>query len=275
MAKQLVKGREAAARPDGSGGPPLRVLIADDEADARERIRTHLAAAPDVLVVAECGDTVALGELLNATSPDVVFLDIEMPGPGIFDLLREFDRERLPAVIFVTAYEQHAIKAFTASALDYLLKPFAAARFQETLERAREAVHQRRTAQLAEQLGELAHVLRRPRAYPERLSLRQDGRVDFLKIADIEWVDAARNTVRIHAGGKSHLIRVKLSAIERRLDPRRFVRIHRSTIANMDKIKELRITAHGSYVAVVETGQCLAISRSYREALHRLLGETT
>lgn len=264
----------AAPRPaqGGPGEPPLRVLIADDEADARERIRNHLALASDVTVVAECGDTDALRHLLPATSPDLAFLDVRMPGPEVFDVLREIGVDSLPMVVFVTAYEQHALEAFTASALDFLLKPFPPQRFQASLMRARAALRQRRKANLAEQLGELVHACK-PAAYVERLPLRRNGRVSFVKTAEIEWIDAARNAVRINAGGKSHVIREKLSAIERRLDPRKFVRIHRSTIVNMDKIRELRITPQGSYVALVSSGQCLAISRSYREGLHRLLGE--
>jgi two-component system, LytTR family, response regulator len=275
MDSLLFEPHAPAARrpaPGGPGEPPLRVLIADDEADARERVRDHLALAPDVTVVAECGDTDALRHLLPATAPDLAFLDVRMPGPQVFDVLREIDRDSLPLVVFVTAYEQHALAAFTASALDYLVKPFAPERFQAALVRARSAVRQRRKALLAEQLGELVRACR-PCVYVERLPLRRNGRVSFVKTGDIEWIDAARNAVRINAGGKSHLIREKLSAIERRLDPRKFVRIHRSTIVNMDKIRELRITPQGSYVALVSSGQGLTISRSYREGLHRLLGE--
>jgi two-component system LytT family response regulator len=292
------------------GGTTLRVLIADDEADARDRLRDLLLPAAGVDVVAECGDTATLGDQLVAAAPDVAFLDIRMPGREIFAVLGELDAERLPELVFVTAHEHHALAAFSASALDYLLKPFTAERLHAALARAREAVRRRRCAQLAARLsesGELAELaelagldelaaptgptgptapaapaaggapwraIGRMPAYAERLPVRRDGVVAFVRTADIEWLDAARNTVRLNAGGTSHLLRARLGTLERRLDPRKFVRIHRSTVVNVDKLKELRVTLQGSYVAVVESGRRLAVSRTHRNALDRLLGET-
>ena len=283
------------------GATLLRVLIADDEADARDRLRDLLSSSAGVDVVAECGDTATLGDQLVAAAPDVAFLDIEMPGREIFAVLGELDAERLPALVFVTAHEHHALTAFSASALDYLLKPFSAERLHAALARAREAVRRRRCAQLAARLSELGELAQlaglaelgaptaptapsvggasrgagdRVPAYAERLPVRRDGVVAFVRTADIEWLDAARNTVRLNAGATSHLLRARLGALERRLDPRKFVRIHRSTVVNVDKLKELRVTLQGSYVAVVESGRRLAVSRTHRDALDRLLGET-
>ena len=239
----------------------LKALIVDDEPAGRDCLHDLLAKHADIELVGECADVAAAMTALRETAPDVVFLDVEMPGADGFRLIEEIGPRKMPAVVFVTAHEEYALRAFEVDAVDYLLKPFDQERFLSSLSRAREEV-----AVLGRRLGE-----RRPL---ERLPVRSAGRVSFLKTSEIEWIDAAHNYVRIHTtAGKMHVARQAISELEARLDANRFLRIHRSTIVNADCVHELEMTPHGAYVAILASGRRLTVSRSFRDRLPALLGD--
>jgi two-component system LytT family response regulator len=249
----------------------LRAFIVDDEPSARDRLRDLLDKQRDVEVVGESADV--SGALVSirespAGPPDVVFLDVQMPGADGFQLIDAVGARAMPAVVFVTAHEEHALRAFDVDAVDYLLKPFDEDRFNAALGRVREEL-QLRTLRRGGLIDDKS-----PRKKPlDRLPLRSAGRVSFLRVDHVEWVDAAHNYVRIHGiDGHTHLVRGAISDLETRLDPERFVRIHRSTIVNVDRVRELELTAHGNYVAILEGGQRLTVSRSFRDRLPMLLG---
>jgi two-component system LytT family response regulator len=240
----------------------LRAFLVDDEPASRERVRDLLLQHRDVEVVGESGDAAAALAALPAASPDVVFLDVEMPGADGFGLIEQVGARAMPPVVFVTAHEEHALRAFEVDAVDYLLKPFDAERFAIALSRVREELELRRLREAGER--------RRPIA---RLPLRSAGRVTFLKVDEIEAVDAAHNYVRIQAiDGKTHVVRGAIGDLATRLDPERFVRIHRSTIVNVERVRELELTPHGGYVAILVSGRRLSVSRSFRDRLPALMG---
>jgi two-component system LytT family response regulator len=257
---------------------PLRVLIVDDEALGRERIRRLLRKEADIDVVAEAADGVTAVERIQEMAPDLVFLDIQMPDMDGFGVLEKLGARDTPAIIFVTAYDQHAVKAFEVHAIDYLLKPFNAQRFRSAFRRARALLsssndsHGERLASLIEQLRaerrELEQlVLQRDTRYVERLLIRNEGKVFFVKTAEIDWVEAAGNYVHLHLGPTRHLLRETISGLAARLDPALFARIHRSTIVNLDRVKEMRPWFAGDYIIVLESGEELKLSRNYRDAL--------
>jgi two-component system, LytTR family, response regulator len=245
----------------------IRALIVDDEPLARQRIRRLLEADPDVDLLGECGDgEEALCEL-QRLRPDLVFLDVQMPlldGFGVVEALAGTD---MPAVIFVTAHDRYALKAFEVHALDYLLKPFDKARFVTALERAKTQVRQGSAAAMNDRLQELLQTVEPRRPKPERLMIKAGGRICFVRIADVDWIEAAGNYVDLHVGKERHLLRETLSALERKLDPARFVRIHRSTIVNLERIRELQPAFHGDYIVMLHDGTELAVSRTCRDKL--------
>jgi two-component system LytT family response regulator len=240
----------------------LSAFIVDDEPSARDRLRDLLLRHRDVEVAGESEDVPGALAAIRETPPDVVFLDVQMPGADGFQLIDAVGSRAMPAVVFVTAHEEHALRAFDVDAVDYLLKPFDEERFAAALSRVRDEIELRRLRRGEERRKPL-----------DRLPLRSAGRVSFLRVDHVEWVDAAHNYVRIHdAGGHTHVVRGAISDLEARLDPARFARIHRSTIVNVDKIRELELTPHGNYVAILDGGQRLAVSRSFRDRLPALLG---
>ena len=249
----------------------LRAFIVDDEPSARDRLRDLLEKQRDVEVQGESPDVPgALAAIRDAPHgpPDVVFLDVQMPGADGFQLIETVGARAMPAVVFVTAHEEHALRAFDVDAVDYLLKPFDEERFGAALSRVREELQLR----ALRRGGAPAENAQRKKPL-DRLPLRSAGRVSFLRVDHVEWVDAAHNYVRIHGiDGHTHLVRGAISDLETRLDPERFVRIHRSTIVNVDRVRELELTTHGGYVAILEGGQRLAVSRSFRDRLPMLLG---
>jgi len=240
----------------------LRAFIVDDEPSARDRLRDLLEKQRDVDVVGESADVPGALSAIREAPPDVVFLDVQMPGADGFQLIEAVGARAMPAVVFVTAHEEHALRAFDVDAVDYLLKPFDEERFGTALSRVREELESRQLRRGGERKKPL-----------DRLPLRSAGRVSFLRVDHVEWVDAAHNYVRIHGiDGHTHLVRGAISDLETRLDPERFVRIHRSTIVNVDRVRELELTTHGNYVAILEGGQRLTVSRSFRDRLPMLLG---
>lgn len=249
----------------------LRLLIVDDEPAARQRLRDLLSRQRGTEVVAEAADVPDALDRVRRDRPDVVFLDIEMPGADGFRLIDQLNRDERPAVVFVTAHEQHALRAFDVDAVDYLLKPFGADRLEAALGRVRETVAARRGFAAAGAAFPAAETAAQGATPSSRLPIRHNGRISFLDVGDIDWIDAAHNQVRIHAHGRAHLQRDAIGAIEQRLDPRRFVRIHRSTIVNVERVQELLVNAAGQYLLVLKNAQRLSVSRSYRDRLREAL----
>lgn len=261
----------------------LSVIIVDDETVARARLRRLLSDEPDMRVVAECDNGKDAVDAILERSPDLVFLDIEMPELNGFDVLRAVPEETLPAFVFVTAFNSYALEAFAVDALDYLLKPFDAERFQVTVRRARERIgarserHDLLTAirEISETQREIraavaqlpdATPLSRP-SYLERLAVKLDGRVFFVRVDEVDYMESAANYVKVHVGSDVHLIRERLGDLAARLDPSRFARIHRSTIVNLDQIKEIQPWFSGDALVILRGGQKLRLSRMFRASL--------
>ena len=250
----------------------LRVLIADDSALARQKLRDHLAKEVDVAIVAEAANGIEVVQALEQGGVDLVFLDIQMPELDGFGAIRTLGVARMPLTIFVTAYDQHALQAFEVRALDYLLKPFSKARFQEALGRAREQLAQREKATFRAQLEGLLGTLK-AEAEPEfleRFLIRGNGHMYFVPMADVTHLEAADNYVKVHAGGKVHLLRQSLASLEAKLDPKRFVRIHRGTLVALSAIERLQPWFHGDQVVFLKDGTRLALSRNYRKNIPEL-----
>ncbi len=249
----------------------IRALIADDEPLAREGVRLHLESLKDVEVVGEARDGTEAVELIVALRPDLVFLDVQMPGLDGFGVLDAVGVEMMPAVIFITAYDQFALKAFDTHAVDYLLKPFDAERLHRAVDHARLQIRGKRRDDVEDRLVSLLGELRGRGQFLERIVVRSGGRILILRIEDVDWLEAASNYVRIHAGGREYLLRETMTHLETRLDPSRFVRIHRSTIVRLDRIKELEPLFQGDYVLILQDGTRLTSSRGYRDRLQELL----
>jgi two-component system LytT family response regulator len=260
------------AEPVRRGIVKIRALIVDDEPLARERMRALLQKEPDIKIVGECGDGQAAVAAIRREKPDLVFLDVQIPEPDGFAVLEEVGADRAPVVVFVTAYDQYALQAFEVHAVDYLLKPFDEERFQKALARARSAVLNRNGDGVDERLLSLLRGLKAPPAHLERLVVKLSGRLFFLRTEEVDWIESAGNYVCLHAGGESHLLRETMSGLEGRLNPARFVRIHRTAIVNIDRIKELQPLFHGEYQVVLRDGTELTLSRGYRERLQELMG---
>jgi two-component system LytT family response regulator len=229
----------------------IRALIVDDEPLARSNLKMLLQHDPDVESVQECASGAEAVQEIRSARPNLVFLDVQMPECGGFDVLGQLQGERQPVIVFVTAYDAHALRAFDAGALDYLLKPFDDARFQLAMQRAKQKIT------LQENIAQQE---------PQRLALRSVGQVSYVQILDIDWVEA-EDYVRVHAGGKSHLLRRSIAALQRQLDPRTFCRIHRSTIVNLRRVRGLELSGHGEYRVLLDGGERLRVSRKFRKEL--------
>ena len=251
----------------------IRAAIVDDEPLARRRIRNLLVEAPDVEVIAECANGKDAIESLEASPPDLLFLDIQMPEIDGFDVLQAVGVGRVPAVIFVTAYDQFALRAFEAHALDYLLKPFDDERFGAALQRARERIRQQQGGNLDRRLQALLENVREDRGYLRRLVVPSGHRSIFVRTEQIDWIEAERNYVRLHVGGRAYLLRENLTRIASALDPATFCRIHRSTIVNIDRIQSVESLLHGEYLVALHDGTKLTSGRSYRHSLLAIMGK--
>jgi len=260
----------------------IRTLIVDDEPLAREGIRVLLTQHAEFEIVGECGNGLTAVQAVRERKPDLLFLDVQMPQMNGFEVLERIAAERSPVVIFVTAYDQYALRAFEHHALDYLLKPFDDERFEQTLERAATQIRQREAHRLGRRMLALVEDWRegqpnRTRAptedssYLTRLSVKSAGRVFFFKVSEIDWIEAADYYIKLHVGGKTHLLRESMTRLERRLDPQRFVRIHRSTMVNLERVRELRCPTQGEYRVCLTDGTELRLSRSRKERLKVLL----
>ncbi|WP_291160244.1 LytR/AlgR family response regulator transcription factor [Gemmatimonas sp. UBA7669] len=281
----------------------MRVLIVDDEALARQRVRRLLQNEADVEVVGEAETGREAVAMIRELQPDLVCLDVQMPGLDGFGVLEELDGGPVPMVLFITAYDEHAQRAFDVHAVDYVLKPVDADRFRAAFDKARK---QRANAVAAERLGELLETVRRladgsaasagaadlaaglaagaaagsaaavPGAgngrYASRILVKQDGRMFFVKTTEIDWIEADRNYVRLHVGKTAHTIRERISHLEETLDPRLFARIHRSTIVNLNRVREMQQWFSGDYVVILEDGTRLRLSRHYRDRVEKQVG---
>lgn len=249
----------------------IRCLVVDDEPLGRDRIVSLLDAIPDAEVVGECENGAQALEAIAEHSPDVVFLDVRMPGIDGFGVLDSIPLRDAPAVIFVTAYDEYAIRAFDVHACDYLLKPFDADRFGEAFRRAARRIRSERTGEAGERLAGLVEQLERDRSRRRRLPIRSRGRVSFLDVEDIEWLEAAGNYVKIHTEDETHVIRQTLSALETTLPADDFIRVHRSAIVNIARIREIQPWFNGEYVVLLRDGAKVTSSRAYRGRLQALM----
>ena len=244
-----------------------RTLIVDDEPLAREWVRSALAEDPEVTIVGECGDGFKAVEAIQSLRPDLVFLDVQMPGMDGFGVLGMVGPEELPAVIFVTAFDQYALRAFDAHAVDYLMKPFSRERLQEAVKRAKAALDRRGAEGLKEALLKLVEDLRKQRSYPDWLLLKNEGKSIFVKVKDIDWIESSRNNVKLHVGAHTYLLHETTAGVEAKLDPRKFLRIHRSSIVNIERIKEMHPWFNGDYSVTLRDGTQLTLSSTYRDRL--------
>jgi two-component system LytT family response regulator len=250
----------------------LKVLIVDDERPARQKLRRLLADDAGVETVFEAPDGLRAVELIRSESPDIVLLDVEMPGVDGFGVVEALDPAERPHIVFVTAYDQYALRAFDAHAVDYVLKPFDAERLARALGRAKAAVGGRQDREERRRLERVLADVRRERPQRlERLLVEQDGRAMLLPVAQVERIEAAKNYVTVHAGGNRYRLRTTLDRLEERLDPRAFVRVHRSTIVRVDRVAELQPLSHGDYVVILQGGAKVRLSRRYRDRLEQFL----
>jgi len=249
----------------------IRVLIVDDEPLPRERIRTLLAERRDIEMVGECGDGQEAVDIILAARPDLVFLDIQMPELDGFEVIKAISDEDLPAIVFVTAFDEYAIRAFEVNAIDYLLKPINAARFEKAVRRAIDRLTQSNVREPDRKLLNFVEQLRAERQYTARFVVRSGSKLSFVRASDVDWIDVADNYVRLHAAGREHLVRETLKSVESQLDPEIFVRVHRSLIINLDRVEAVEPSFHGEYAVTMKDGAKLTTSRSYSERLRTLL----
>jgi two-component system LytT family response regulator len=256
----------------------LRVVIVDDERLAREKVRSMLAAHPDVEVVAECSDGLEAVNEIRRLRPDLVFLDIQMPGSDGFDVLRRLKTQKLPAIVFVTAHDEYAIRAFEIEAIDYLLKPFDRRRFNESLRRARKRMEAPVENDVPERLLAAVNRIEQLATQPQdaqqwnRFVVKVRDRMIFVPASDIDWVESEGKYVRLHCGTAKHLVREAISEVEHRLDAREFARIHRRIIVNLRKVTEMYRGFDGDYIVALTSGEKLTVSRRYWSRVRHLGG---
>jgi len=261
-----------------TNGKKITAIIVDDEPLARRNLRALLKSDLDIELVKECSNGAEAVTSIRAIAPDLVFLDVQMPEMNGFEALEQLTGEPLPVIIFVTAYDQYALKAFEVSALDYLLKPFDDARFHKALAQAKRQIEQQDASERGKKLLTLlgAHEAKTDASrYLSRLMVKAAGRVLFLRVDEIDWIEAYDNYVRLHLGGKAHLLRQTMNELEAALNPEQFARIHRSTIVNLDRIKEMYPHFNGDYLVRLNNGTELRLSRSRKEWLEQWLGHGT
>lgn len=245
----------------------VRTLIADDELLARERLRQLLTAQPEIELVGECADGREAVAEIREKKPDLIFLDIQMPELDGFAVLDAINLEPMPIIVFVTAHDKFALRAFEVHAVDYLLKPFDRERFESAVQRALEQVKHREDPARSQAQAAALTEMQSPAKPVERLAIKSDGRITILKTADIDWVESAHNYVEIHENKRAHLLRETMGGMEQKLPPEKFVRISRSVIVNVDRIKELQPTFYGEYKVTLHNGKSLTLSRRYRSKL--------
>lgn len=252
----------------------IRALIIDDEPLARNMIREMLQCDPEVELLADCANGREAVDAIERLSPDIIFLDVQMPELGGFEVLESLKEGSMPYVIFATAYDQYAVRAFEVHAFDYLLKPFDRERFDTAWQRAKSQIQLDRSETRDNHILAVLEELRSGPRYLERLVIKNGGRVFFLDVKDIYCIEAEGNYVLVNDGTKSHILRETISGLQSQLDPRQFLRIHRSAIVKLDKIKEMQPWFHGEYRIILENGKQLTLSRNYRASLQRAVGNS-
>ena len=253
--------------------PKIRTVIADDELLARKFIRRMLKQDPEVEIIAECSNGAEAVATIRKEKPDLVFLDVQMPEMDGFAVLDAVRLDHLPEIVFTTAYESYAIRAFELHALDYLLKPFDQVRFKAALKYAKERFHSQHEDDKRLQVGTLLQSIRAQQEYLDRIIIRADGRITFLHTREIDWIEADDKYVHLHTGKGARMVRQTLAAIEGQLDPKRFLRVHRSAMVNVDRIKELQPLFNGEHSLILDDGTRLTLSRKYKDKLFELLGK--
>ena len=244
----------------------IRTLIVDDEALARERLWQLLQNEPEVEIVGECANGREAVEVIEKKLPELIFLDVQMPELDGFGVLEAISAKAAPVVVFVTAHDKFALRAFEIHAVDYLLKPFNRERFQKALSRALEQVRQRTGKELVERQAAMIAELKSPKD-ENRIAVKSGSQIVFIKLDAIDWIGSADNYAELHVGEKSHLLRETMSALEARLDAEKFVRISRSVIVNVQRVKELKRLFHGGYDVILSDGTMLTLSRRHRDKL--------
>ena len=256
--------------------PKIRAVIVDDEPLARDRVRMLLLGVDDIEIAGEFGDGRSAVTGILELRPDLLFLDVQMPELDGFGVLQLVGAEQMPVTIFVTAYDQYALEAFDVSAVDYLLKPFDRERFLRALAQARKQIPSAPSHPPEDLQSRLLSLLQQvtKKAFLERLVIKSAGRISFLKTDEVDWIEAAGNYVRLHVARESHMLRETMSSLESKLDPAKFVRIHRGAVVNLERIKDLQPLFHGDHQVMLRDGSRLTLSRSYRENLERVLGRS-
>ncbi len=252
----------------------IRILIVDDEPLARKGIRDLLKNEPDITIIGEAANGREAAEMIAQHSPDLVFLDVQMPGCDGFGVIEQVGVEQMPLTVFVTAYDAHALQAFKVHAVDYLLKPVQPEHFAAALERARKLLQNKNLSDILDRLRLLMQDVKPGRQYLQRLAIKGTGKIDVVRVEEIAWLDADGDYVHVHTDDRKYLHREKISTLERELDPARFVRIHRSTIVRIDHIKQLEPHFNGDYTVVLHGGQKLSLSRSYRQSVLEALQQS-
>jgi two-component system LytT family response regulator len=251
----------------------IRTLIVDDEPLAREGLRNLLLHDQEIDIIGECSDGIQAVETIRATRPDLVLLDIQMPEVDGFDVIRQVGVGAMPTMIFVTAYDEYALQAFDVHALDYVLKPVDPERFARSIARAKETLSRQTAGEMTEKLNLLLQGLDRSLRSANRIMVRNAGRIYFVRTEEIDWIEADGDYVRLHAASKNHLVREKIGDLEKRLDPSEFIRIHRSTMVRIGRIKELQPLFSGDYMVTLHDGRKLPLSRTYRDKVLDTLGQ--
>ena len=250
---------------------PFKTLIVDDEPLAREGLRMWLASDQDISAIHEARDGRQAVAAIRKVRPDLVFLDVQMPEMDGFSVAREIGVQ-MPAVVFVTAHDQHAIQAFEINAIDYLLKPVTKDRFDQALERAKVRMRMRPGEEGNRQIIGLLETIVSPLRHVKRLAVRSGGKTVFVDVKDVDWIEAAENYVQLHCGKAGHLLHVPMNTLEKSLDPEMFLRVHRSVIVNVSRIKEMQPGVHGEYVITLENGTRVRSGRTFSEKLKGLMG---
>jgi two-component system, LytTR family, response regulator len=248
----------------------IRTLVVDDELPARRRLLSLLKTDPEIEIIGQCGDGASAIDAIVTDRPDLLFLDVQMPETDAFGVISAIAGIHMPAIVFVTAYDRYAVQAFDARAVDYLLKPFKRERFFDALQRAKESLHRAVNGDGGYERN-LVDMVRGMRPMEDRLVIRSAGRITFLRTADVQWIEAAGNYVRVHAGNEVHTMREKISTLEEQLDQRQFLRIHRSVVVNLDEVKELQPCGGGEYIVLMRDGKELPFGRTHLRQLESLL----
>jgi len=248
----------------------IRALIVDDEPLARRAIRRFLSKDAEIAIIGECGDGESAVGVIRELKPDLLFLDIQMPEMDGFEVLHKVGAERMPVTIFVTAYDQFALRAFDANAIDYLLKPVANKRFERSLERAKHRIARKHSRDEMSRMVSSLQRLAKAQQYVDRLGVPLNGRILFVATKDIDWIEAEGNYLHVHAGNREHILRQTLTEVEKQLNPNEFLRIHRSTIVNVRRIKEIQPWFHGYHRVLLENGKELRMSRYQHEVARQL-----